>query len=478
MKMMIFRPLQLATVGFVLMLVAFVSIISLMTWRQYERVLQGRIRVDHVEVLQRAFFKLAKAASDDNGATSPGEPGNLDELLSEVDKLNALAQSLDADTPRKLDQLRALLRNRDSGSEATLSEALMLFRDIVSAEDANQELMLADMEGRARAELRLAVAASLTLLVLGGVILLFTRRRILGPLRSLELMVSRLAQGEFTPVPVEQADPVLHRLFANYNRLVMRLEELEQDHRANAESLERKVRMATGALLEQQRGLARAERLAATGELAASVAHELRNPLAGIQLTLSNLKREIGDADITNRLDLATGELKRLSRLLDELLDMSRHVPEPLRSVDLAASVQQLLVLTRYQLPAGVRLASSIPDGLICQLPEDRLRQALLNLILNAARVLDEKGGAVEISARAEGRALQIAVSDDGPGFPADMVNHIPRPFISTGKNGTGLGLTMVHRFVRDLGGELDLSNREPHGACATLTLPDCVNHG
>jgi signal transduction histidine kinase len=285
-----------------------------------------------------------------------------------------------------------------------------------------------------------------------------------------------LAQGEFTPVHVEQADPVLHPLFVNYNHLVMRLEQLEREHRAHAQSLKREVRFATEALLEQQRGLARAERLAATGALAASVAHELRNPLAAVQLTLRNLKGELQDPDVIERLDLVTGELTRLGRLVNELLDMSRHVPEPSRPFDLAESVEQLLTLTRYQLPPEVHLQSEIREGLICRLPEDRVRQALLNLILNGTRALETTGGAVTVSARTEGATLRITVSDDGPGFPPDLLRRrIPSPFVSASESGTGLGLTMVHRFARDLGGELELSNHEPHGARVTLTLPDCV---
>jgi signal transduction histidine kinase len=399
-------------------------------------------------------------------------------LLNEVDNLIALTRPPDADLPRKLDELRTLLENRDLDIESILPDAFGLFRRIVAAEAIHQEHLLADTEKGIRTELQLTVAAIVVLAGLGALILLFIRRRILRPLRGLGFLVSRLAQGEFTPVPVEQVDPLLHPLFANYNHLVMRLEELEQEHRAHAESLEREVRMATQTLLEQQRGLARAERLAATGELAASVAHELRNPLAGVKLTLTNLKRELDDADMIERLDLATGELKRLSRLLNELLDMSRHVPEPSRSLDLAESVQQLLTLTRYQLPPRVRLESRIPEGLICNLPEDRLRQALLNLILNGARALDAVGGTVVLSAGREGKALRITVSDDGPGFSPEVLHRIPRPFLSTSERGTGLGLAMVHRFARDLGGELELFNREPHGAAITLTLPDCVNHG
>jgi signal transduction histidine kinase len=475
MKTTIFRPLQLATLGFVLILVAFLSVVSIMTWTQYRRLEHARAHIRRVEAFQRAFLRLADAAVDEEAASSPGDSERLDELLREVDDLIGLAEPLDALTTRRLGELKAVLENRDFDPASTLSETVRLFRETVSAEAEHQEGLLANLERETRTELRMAIAAPLALAGLGGLILLFIRRRILKPLSALGSVFSRLAVGEFTPVPVELADPVLHPLFVNYNHLVMRLEELEQEHRAHADLLEREVRFATEALLEQQRGLARAERLAATGVLAASVAHELRNPLAGIQLALSNLRRELEDPDMTERLDLVTGELTRLGRLVNELLDMSRHVPEAPRSLDLANSVEQLLKLTRYQLPPQVHVEPEIPEGLLCRLPEDRMRQVLLNLILNASRALDESGGRVVISARTEGAALRVTVSDDGPGFPPEVLSRVPSPFLSKADRGTGLGLAMVYRFARDLGGDLELSNREPHGARVALTLPECV---
>jgi len=237
-------------------------------------------------------------------------------------------------------------------------------------------------------------------------------------------------------------------------------------------SLEEEVRAATRTLLEQHRSLARAERLAATGELAASVAHELRNPLAGIQMTLTNLRAELQDHELVERVDLIINELNRLTRLLNEIVDASRHAPEPPRDVDLAGVVDDMLTLTRCQLPPQVQLESQIPPGLTCKLPQDRLRQALLNLLLNAAAVLADRGGTVTVAAARESNQVRITVSDDGPGFPAQLLQNGIRPFFSTRERGTGLGLPMVRRFARDVGGTLTLANHEPHGACVTLLLP------
>jgi signal transduction histidine kinase len=286
-----------------------------------------------------------------------------------------------------------------------------------------------------------------------------------------------LADGRFTPAPVdEHVDPFLLPLHRQFNELARRLQELEAAHRTQEESLHAKVRAATGQLLDQQRSLARAERLAATGELAASVAHELRNPLAGLQMTLSNLRAELHDAELTERVDLMIHEVARLTRLLNELLDAARHAPEPARPLRLAELVDEMLALTRYQLAASVRLESGVDPAFTCRMPLDRLRQALLNLILNAAGALGERAGVIRIDAAAEGGLLRIAVTDDGPGFPPELLNSGIRPFFSTRERGTGLGLAMVRRFARDLGGTLELTNVEPHGARVTLVLPTDVD--
>ena len=105
-------------------------------------------------------------------------------------------------------------------------------------------------------------------------------------------------------------------------------------------------------------------------------------------------------------------------------------------------------------------------------LPEDGLRQALLNLILNAADALEESSGLIRIKARKGNQGLQIDVLDNGAGFSRDMLEHGIRPFRTSRQRGTGLGLAMVQRFVKDVDGAIKLTNWQPHGACVSLLLP------
>jgi signal transduction histidine kinase len=109
-------------------------------------------------------------------------------------------------------------------------------------------------------------------------------------------------------------------------------------------------------------------------------------------------------------------------------------------------------------------------------LPESGIRQALLNLLLNAVDALEGGSGCILIKAHVDKEGLFIDVLDNGPGFPQELLDYGIRTFRTSRSGGTGLGLSMVQRFVREIGGTIKLSNQQPHGACVTVLLPhDCL---
>jgi signal transduction histidine kinase len=310
--------------------------------------------------------------------------------------------------------------------------------------------------------------------LLGGSGLFYLRRRTEQPLKDLQDLLNRLSARDFRPLPdatMELVTKFARPAFSSYNALVSRLVDLEAEHKDREYLLEQRVREATEALLEQSRELSRAERLAAVGAVSAGLAHELRNPLAGIQLACSKLQQKLEDSDQSQRIGAVIGELKRINHLLTEQVDAARHAPEPAVPSHIATTVRELLGLLRYQVPADINLRSEIDEDLQCLLPVAGLRQALLNLVLNAVQILGDKGK-VMITAGKENDQLNIRVIDDGPGFPEQMLRVGIRPFATGRANGTGLGLAMVRRFVRDLDGELVLENRQPQGAQVMLSLP------
>jgi signal transduction histidine kinase len=169
---------------------------------------------------------------------------------------------------------------------------------------------------------------------------------------------------------------------------------------------------------------------------------------------------------------MVTSEIDRIITMQNTLLDHSRHKPEPLRNIAIARTVNDLVRLARYQIPSQIRLEQHIPDDIVCYLPEGLFRQSLLNLILNAMQALGEREGRITIEAILTDDSLRLDISDDGPGFPPDLLEYGIRAFITHRAEGTGLGLSMVQRFARTVGGNVMLSNREPHGACVRLELP------
>jgi signal transduction histidine kinase len=266
---------------------------------------------------------------------------------------------------------------------------------------------------------------------------------------------------------------MIQPLTESYNHLVVRLRELEKESTRYRDTLEQEVRTATEALLVQNRNLASAERLATAGEVAARIAHELRNPLAGMQMALSNIRIDCQDhKDVVERIDLVIDELRRITGLVNGLLDQSRITPEPIVVTVIGKVIEELLTIVRYQIPKEIELRSDIADEIVCRMPKDSLRQALLNLILNAADAIGANAGQITVHAAASGDMLELAVSDDGPGFPAEILREGISPFRTGRAGGTGLGLSIVSRLVRNLDGRIELLNVEPHGARVRLLLP------
>jgi len=232
------------------------------------------------------------------------------------------------------------------------------------------------------------------------------------------------------------------------------------------------VRDATQSLLEYQHTLAQSERLAAVGELTAGLAHELRNPLAGIHLALANLSNEIEDSDKVSRLILVMEELDRVTKLLNQVLDQSRYSPESASRFNLAEMLDSLLQLVRYQIPPAIVIEQTVAKDIQCNMPQGRLRQAMLNLILNAAQSIGKTQGIITIEAKTHQERLTLRICDNGGGFPKKLLEHGIRPFSTGREHGTGLGLVIVRRFCHEQGGELTLSNLPSGGACVEITLP------
>ncbi|MCG6948075.1 MAG: two-component sensor histidine kinase [Acidobacteria bacterium] len=447
--------------------------LSLLAVQARSRLHTMRERGDHTSRMLRLGLRAQESFLEHPGDREVVDPVIIEELRQELRKLRASGRALDPANDERLLRLTEILESDDEVSRNRLIEIVATMGNVLRTEATAQNSLWDATERAASRELALAVGICGVVPLLVVVMWWIRRRWIASPLDDLRRLLTELGSGDRHRVSVEAVHPSLTPLFTNYNELVRRLDELEAIQRSHTANLEAEIRTATETLLEQQSTLARAERLAAVGETTANLAHELRNPLAGILMSLGNLRRETTDADMTERLDLVIAEIERLTRLLNQALEAARHRPEPPRKVNLRELVTNLLNLMRYQIPDRIVLECTIDDDLHCNLPQDRVRQALLNLILNSVQAVGREPAHIAIGAKRENGNIEVTVCDDGPGFSNEILTGGVRKF-ATGGSGTGLGLAMVRRVAADLGGEIKLTNMEPHGACVRLIVECC----
>ncbi len=229
------------------------------------------------------------------------------------------------------------------------------------------------------------------------------------------------------------------------------------------------------------------EKLAAIGRLTTSVAHEIRNPLAGIMTGVQYLAKKIDEGDPQREtIHFIINEIMRLDRIIVDLYSASRPMTLWKEEIDAAEIVERSIrsvqdLCERYGIEASVRIAGLLPP--VCA-DADKIQQVLINLIKNAIEISD-RGGRVEIDLRAVNRFatsvdsksgdsshLLIAISDRGPGIPDEDQDRLFEPFYSTKEGGTGLGLYVSHSIVERHGGDLRVESEVGEGTTITLELP------
>jgi signal transduction histidine kinase len=226
---------------------------------------------------------------------------------------------------------------------------------------------------------------------------------------------------------------------------------------------------------EMLRRTRRAERLAAVGTMAAGLAHEVRNPLNSASLQLALLERKLERKDGPEAtLPIARiikGEIERLDRLVRDFLTFARPQPIATTPVDVAQLLRGFAEQIAPEAAKADRaLALELADGLPAVTGDgERLRQVLLNLTRNALEAMQDGGTTLRLRARATADDVEIDVEDDGPGFADDLP--VFDAFFTTKEQGTGLGLSLVHRIVTDHGGTIRVASR-PGRTCFTVALP------
>jgi two-component system sensor histidine kinase PilS (NtrC family) len=228
------------------------------------------------------------------------------------------------------------------------------------------------------------------------------------------------------------------------------------------------------AMRRMEARMRQADRLASLGRFSANIAHEIRNPLASMTGAIEALTVESGlghdERDKLTRIVLR--ESDRLNGILGDFLAYARPSPLALQRVDVASMLEEVLVLLEHRpLPVDVKLVRAFAGPLWAEVDANALRQAIWNLCLNALDAMPG-GGALTVSAMTSGSTLELSVADTGDGIAVAELGHIFEPFFSTKPEGSGLGLALVDRVVRDHAGDVDVRTHRGVGTTVTLTLP------
>jgi len=278
------------------------------------------------------------------------------------------------------------------------------------------------------------------------------------PMIELQEKIAQLGEGDLqVSVGFAKRNDEIGDLGRNFNRMVTHLresrEEIERLHRTQ---------------------MSRAEHLATLGELATGLAHEIRNPLAGIAGVVEIIGRDLPASSPARAVvKEVRQEIAQINHILTDLLQTARPHPPEIRRSDLNTTVEHSVMLARQQ-------ALSKPIEVIlkknAELPEvehdsDQIHQVLLNLILNSIQAIEQSGTiTVEIAPQAEFAA--ITVTDTGRGIPPEHLPNIFRPFYTTKGNGTGLGLSLARRIIEEHHGRIDVTSAAGAGSKFTVLLP------
>lgn len=265
-------------------------------------------------------------------------------------------------------------------------------------------------------------------------------------------------------LPGEDAD--LQTVLAAWHSATLRLERTHV-------TLQEEVRRLTDELDSKNRELARKNRLADLGQMAAHVAHEVRNNLVPVSLYLSLLRRRLlDDEQSLDVLQKIESGFRDLDVTVNDLLHFTSDRDPHCREFSVHDLFQEICDSLRPQLSAqAIDVSIEVEAELVATADREMIRRALLNLVLNAVDAMPD-GGRLKLGVASDGDNLQLIVADSGPGLSEEILRRLFEPFVTTKPSGTGLGLTIVDRIAEVHSGTVTATNAAGKGARFTLLLP------
>ena len=310
-------------------------------------------------------------------------------------------------------------------------------------------------EGERHVVITIAAAGALLICVAVIMVLAVSFRR---PMLELQDKIARLRLGDMeVSVGFANRNDEIGDLGRDFNDMVAQL-------KASREEIQRL----------HQTQMSRAEHFATLGELATGLAHEIRNPLAGIAGVIEIVSRDLPpNSPARSVIKDAKEEALQINRILTELLETARPKPPEFRVSDICATAEHAVMFARQQAITKRIMIELEVTGAIPPVEHDpnQINQVLLNLLLNAIQSMNQPG-TVHVSLENDDDSVLITVADEGKGIPAEHLPNIFRPFFTTKGHGTGLGLSLARRIVESHGGHIDVTSEVGKGSQFGIRLP------
>jgi len=357
-------------------------------------------------------------------------------------------------------------------------------QQVLGVLDTNMSLARADADLR-ESSIRMLAYTIFAVLLIAVVSGIFVWRVVHIPVKKLTAGTNRLARGELGyQLDIVSRDE-LGELALSFNQMSRQLREAREEAEIWAQTLEARVEDKTRDLKHAHQQVMQAEKMASIGKLAATVAHEINNPLAGI-LTYAKLLRKWLDRDgwnaqrrdeVRGSLELIESESRRCGEIVRNLLTFSRSSPMNLQWVDLNPVIDRCVRLVQHQTELNnvqlqPQLAENLPQ---VQCDAAQIEQLLLALIMNAIDALPH-GGNLWVRSRMvpEVGAVQLEVQDDGVGIPESILPNLFEPFFTTKEkgHGVGLGLAISKGIVERHRGRIDVDSKPGQGTKFTISMP------
>jgi len=330
----------------------------------------------------------------------------------------------------------------------------------------------------------LLYAALMILLVLFPTAI-FIYSMVYNPIQRLIEGTKEVARGNLDyTIQVSGRNEIAHLAYS-FNRMTKNLKKARDELTEWSETLEKKVEEKTGELKKAQGHLIQVEKMASLGKLAATVAHELNNPLAGVLTYVKLFEKQVKKSSLTDKqkegmlenLSVIENEIKRSGEIVKNLLVFARGTEEHFEEHDINSIVEKSLLLLNHKFKiSNIQLLKNFcyeDTTIFCN--ENQIKQMLVALLVNASDAMPE-GGTVTVTTRClpSEDAIEIQVADTGVGIPEEVLPHIFEPFFTTKKegSGSGLGLSVVYGIVHRHQGTIHVESKPGKGSTFFIKLP------